>query len=168
MLQMCWIEIRLKSLLLKVFLWIQPAVSANTILSWFCSAVVNLCTTNANVHLMLNWISELEQVMSANSESSGFLFEHLMDKNMLIFEIWNVWQVQCAGSFQLLLYCLIKVFDFFIVSFLFLAKEQEFLQKQQQELDGALKKIIQQHKCEVATVERGCLNHKQQLLRGEA
>lgn len=44
-------------------------------------------------------------------------------------------------------------------------EEQEFLQKQQQELDGALKKIIQQHKCEVATVERGCLNHKQQLLR---
>ncbi|XP_036430579.1 STE20-like serine/threonine-protein kinase isoform X2 [Colossoma macropomum] len=43
--------------------------------------------------------------------------------------------------------------------------EQEFLQKQQQELDGALKKIIQQHKLEIATIERDCLNHKQQLLR---
>uniref|UniRef100_A0A8C6NXQ5 non-specific serine/threonine protein kinase n=1 Tax=Nothobranchius furzeri TaxID=105023 RepID=A0A8C6NXQ5_NOTFU len=45
------------------------------------------------------------------------------------------------------------------------ASEQEFLQKQQQELDGALKKIIQQHKLEIATIERDCLNHKQQLLR---
>lgn len=45
-------------------------------------------------------------------------------------------------------------------------QEQEFLQKQQQELDSALKKIIQQHKHELATVERDCLNHKQQLLRG--
>uniref|UniRef100_A0A4W4H448 non-specific serine/threonine protein kinase n=1 Tax=Electrophorus electricus TaxID=8005 RepID=A0A4W4H448_ELEEL len=44
-------------------------------------------------------------------------------------------------------------------------EEQEFLQKQQQELDGALKKIIQQHKHELATTERDCLNHKQQLLR---
>uniref|UniRef100_A0A8C5HRR2 non-specific serine/threonine protein kinase n=1 Tax=Gouania willdenowi TaxID=441366 RepID=A0A8C5HRR2_GOUWI len=44
-------------------------------------------------------------------------------------------------------------------------QEQEFLQKQQQDLDGALKKIIQQHKHELATVERDCLNHKQQLLR---
>ncbi|KAI4882075.1 hypothetical protein NFI96_028334 [Prochilodus magdalenae] len=44
-------------------------------------------------------------------------------------------------------------------------EEQEFLQKQQQELDTALKKIIQQHKHELATVERDCLNHKQQLLR---
>ncbi|KAG7315815.1 hypothetical protein KOW79_020681 [Hemibagrus wyckioides] len=44
-------------------------------------------------------------------------------------------------------------------------EEQEFLQKQQQELDGSLKKIIQQHKRELATVERDCLNHKQQLLR---
>ncbi|KAI5090046.1 STE20-like kinase b, partial [Silurus meridionalis] len=43
--------------------------------------------------------------------------------------------------------------------------EQEFLQKQQQGLDGALKKIIQQHKSELTTVERDCLNHKQQLLR---
>ncbi|XP_041722679.1 STE20-like serine/threonine-protein kinase isoform X3 [Coregonus clupeaformis] len=43
--------------------------------------------------------------------------------------------------------------------------EQEFLQKQQQELDGALKKIIQQHKHEIATIERDCLNHKQQLMR---
>uniref|UniRef100_A0AAR2JX74 non-specific serine/threonine protein kinase n=1 Tax=Pygocentrus nattereri TaxID=42514 RepID=A0AAR2JX74_PYGNA len=42
---------------------------------------------------------------------------------------------------------------------------QEFLQKQQQELDSALKKIIQQHKLEIATIERDCLNHKQQLLR---
>ncbi|CAG5900628.1 unnamed protein product [Menidia menidia] len=45
-------------------------------------------------------------------------------------------------------------------------EEQEFLQKQQQDLDSALKKIIQQHKHELATVERDCLNHKQQLLRG--
>ncbi|XP_062399106.1 STE20-like kinase b [Sardina pilchardus] len=44
-------------------------------------------------------------------------------------------------------------------------EEQEFLQKQQQELDSALKKIIQQHKHELATIERDCLNHKQQLLR---
>lgn len=46
------------------------------------------------------------------------------------------------------------------------SQEQEFLQKQQQELDGALKKIIQQHKMEIATIERDCLNHKQQLMRG--
>ncbi|XP_034398307.1 STE20-like kinase b isoform X2 [Cyclopterus lumpus] len=46
-------------------------------------------------------------------------------------------------------------------------EEQEFLQKQQQDLDTALKKIIQQHKHELATIERDCLNHKQQLLRGE-
>ncbi|XP_023698314.2 STE20-like serine/threonine-protein kinase isoform X3 [Paramormyrops kingsleyae] len=44
-------------------------------------------------------------------------------------------------------------------------QEQEFLQKQQQELDGALKKIIQQHKHEIATIERDCLNSKQQLMR---
>uniref|UniRef100_A0A8C5HXR8 non-specific serine/threonine protein kinase n=1 Tax=Gouania willdenowi TaxID=441366 RepID=A0A8C5HXR8_GOUWI len=44
-------------------------------------------------------------------------------------------------------------------------EEQEFLQKQQQELDGALKKIIQQHKMEIATIEKDCLNHKQQLMR---
>ncbi|KAK9541445.1 hypothetical protein VZT92_001487 [Zoarces viviparus] len=43
--------------------------------------------------------------------------------------------------------------------------EQEFLQKQQQELDGALKKIIQQHKLEITTIEKDCLNHKQQLMR---
>ncbi|XP_029376608.1 STE20-like serine/threonine-protein kinase isoform X2 [Echeneis naucrates] len=43
--------------------------------------------------------------------------------------------------------------------------EQEFLQKQQQDLDGALKKIIQQHKVEIATIEKDCLNHKQQLMR---
>lgn len=48
-----------------------------------------------------------------------------------------------------------------------LVQEQEFLQKQQQDLDTALKKIIQQHKHELATIERDCLNHKQQLLRGE-
>uniref|UniRef100_A0A671W032 non-specific serine/threonine protein kinase n=1 Tax=Sparus aurata TaxID=8175 RepID=A0A671W032_SPAAU len=41
----------------------------------------------------------------------------------------------------------------------------KFLQKQQQDLDSALKKIIQQHKHELATIERDCLNHKQQLLR---
>ncbi|XP_048464679.1 STE20-like serine/threonine-protein kinase isoform X3 [Rhincodon typus] len=44
-------------------------------------------------------------------------------------------------------------------------EEQEFLQKQQQELDGALKKIIHQHKLELATIERECLNNKQQLMR---
>uniref|UniRef100_A0A8C9ZJN5 non-specific serine/threonine protein kinase n=1 Tax=Sander lucioperca TaxID=283035 RepID=A0A8C9ZJN5_SANLU len=44
-------------------------------------------------------------------------------------------------------------------------REQEFLQKQQQDLDSDLKKIIQQHKHELATIERDCLNHKQQLLR---
>lgn len=44
-------------------------------------------------------------------------------------------------------------------------EEQEFLQKQQQDLDIALKKIIQQQKHELATIERDCLNHKQQLLR---
>uniref|UniRef100_A0A671RYP8 non-specific serine/threonine protein kinase n=1 Tax=Sinocyclocheilus anshuiensis TaxID=1608454 RepID=A0A671RYP8_9TELE len=44
-------------------------------------------------------------------------------------------------------------------------EEQEFLQKQQQDLDSALKKIIQQHKHELATIERDCLNNKQQLLR---
>uniref|UniRef100_A0A672ZT61 non-specific serine/threonine protein kinase n=1 Tax=Sphaeramia orbicularis TaxID=375764 RepID=A0A672ZT61_9TELE len=42
---------------------------------------------------------------------------------------------------------------------------KQFLQKQQQDLDSALKKIIQQHKHELATIERDCLNHKQQLLR---
>ncbi|CAH2322437.1 STE20-like serine threonine- kinase [Pelobates cultripes] len=45
------------------------------------------------------------------------------------------------------------------------AQEQEFLQKQQQELDGFLKKIIHQQKMELATIERDCLNHKQQLMR---
>uniref|UniRef100_A0A4W6CWE8 non-specific serine/threonine protein kinase n=1 Tax=Lates calcarifer TaxID=8187 RepID=A0A4W6CWE8_LATCA len=51
------------------------------------------------------------------------------------------------------------------LSLLKTAEEQEFLQKQQQDLDGALKKIIQQHKLEIATIERDCLNHKQQLMR---
>lgn len=51
---------------------------------------------------------------------------------------------------------------------LWLQQEQEFLQKQQQDLDGALKKIIQQHKLEIATIERDCLNHKQQLMRGRS
>ncbi|XP_059215698.1 STE20-like serine/threonine-protein kinase isoform X2 [Centropristis striata] len=51
------------------------------------------------------------------------------------------------------------------LSLLKTAEEQEFLQKQQQELDGALKKIIQQHKLEITTIERDCLNHKQQLMR---
>ncbi|XP_067858056.1 STE20-like serine/threonine-protein kinase isoform X2 [Heptranchias perlo] len=46
-----------------------------------------------------------------------------------------------------------------------LQDEQEFLQKQQQELDGALKKIIHQHKLELANIERECLNNKQQLMR---
>lgn len=45
-------------------------------------------------------------------------------------------------------------------------QEQEFVQKQQQELDASLKKIIQQQKTELATIERECLNNKQQLLRG--
>ncbi|XP_026059525.1 serine/threonine-protein kinase 10-like [Carassius auratus] len=44
-------------------------------------------------------------------------------------------------------------------------EEQEFLQKQQQDLDSSLKKIIQQHKHELATIEKDCLNNKQQLLR---
>ncbi|KAL4625026.1 serine/threonine-protein kinase 10-like isoform X1 [Arapaima gigas] len=44
-------------------------------------------------------------------------------------------------------------------------EEQEFLQKQQQELDSTLKKIIQQHKQEIANIERDCLNSKQQLMR---
>ncbi len=55
---------------------------------------------------------------------------------------------------------------FSLLSFSLAPQEQEFLQKQQQELDGALKKIIQQHKLEIATIERDCLNHKQQLMRG--
>ncbi|XP_076141864.1 STE20-like serine/threonine-protein kinase isoform X2 [Alosa pseudoharengus] len=46
-----------------------------------------------------------------------------------------------------------------------LQDEQEFLQRQQQELDAALKRIIQQHKHELATIERDCLNNKQQLMR---
>lgn len=59
------------------------------------------------------------------------------------------------------------MFSFFSPSFaLASAQEQEFLQKQQQELDGELKIIIQQHKVEIATIERDCLNHKQQLMRG--
>uniref|UniRef100_A0A8C5IQH9 non-specific serine/threonine protein kinase n=1 Tax=Junco hyemalis TaxID=40217 RepID=A0A8C5IQH9_JUNHY len=37
--------------------------------------------------------------------------------------------------------------------------------KQQQELDASLKKIIQQQKTELATIERDCLNNKQQLMR---
>ncbi|XP_066210615.1 STE20-like serine/threonine-protein kinase isoform X1 [Saccopteryx leptura] len=45
------------------------------------------------------------------------------------------------------------------------AQEQEFVQKQQQELDGSLKKIIQQQKAELANIERECLNNKQQLRR---
>lgn len=48
------------------------------------------------------------------------------------------------------------------------SQEQEFLLRQQLELDGTLKKIIQKHKCELATVERDCLNNKQQLLRSKA
>lgn len=44
-------------------------------------------------------------------------------------------------------------------------EEQEFVQKQQQELDASLKKIIQQQKTELATIERDCLNNKQQLMR---
>ncbi|XP_026550605.1 STE20-like serine/threonine-protein kinase isoform X3 [Notechis scutatus] len=44
-------------------------------------------------------------------------------------------------------------------------EEQEFVQKQQQELDASLKKIIQQQKVELATIERDCLNNKQQLMR---
>uniref|UniRef100_A0A669CYR3 non-specific serine/threonine protein kinase n=1 Tax=Oreochromis niloticus TaxID=8128 RepID=A0A669CYR3_ORENI len=39
------------------------------------------------------------------------------------------------------------------------------LQEEEGDLDSALKKIIQQHKHELATIERDCLNHKQQLLR---
>ncbi|XP_044294069.1 STE20-like serine/threonine-protein kinase isoform X2 [Varanus komodoensis] len=44
-------------------------------------------------------------------------------------------------------------------------EEQEFVQKQQQELDASLKKIIHQQKAELATIERDCLNNKQQLMR---
>ncbi|XP_069836250.1 STE20-like serine/threonine-protein kinase isoform X2 [Dendropsophus ebraccatus] len=44
-------------------------------------------------------------------------------------------------------------------------EEQEFVLKQQQELDGSLKKIIHQQKMELATIERECLNRKQQLMR---
>ncbi|KAM6092206.1 STE20-like serine/threonine-protein kinase isoform 3-T3 [Theristicus caerulescens] len=44
-------------------------------------------------------------------------------------------------------------------------EEQEFVQKQQQELDASLKKIIQQQKTELATIERDFLNNKQQLMR---
>ncbi|XP_066476059.1 STE20-like serine/threonine-protein kinase isoform X2 [Tiliqua scincoides] len=44
-------------------------------------------------------------------------------------------------------------------------EEQQFVQKQQQELDASLKKIIQQQKTELATIERDCLNNKQQLMR---
>lgn len=40
------------------------------------------------------------------------------------------------------------------------------MQKQQQELDASLKKIIQQQKTELATIERDFLNNKQQLMRG--
>uniref|UniRef100_A0A8C8K1R8 non-specific serine/threonine protein kinase n=1 Tax=Oncorhynchus tshawytscha TaxID=74940 RepID=A0A8C8K1R8_ONCTS len=57
--------------------------------------------------------------------------------------------------------CVLAVYSTFVEK----KHEQEFLQKQQQELDCALKKIIQQHKHELATIERDCLNHKQQLLR---
>lgn len=56
-----------------------------------------------------------------------------------------------------------SVMPFIIFSCSFF-QEQEFVQKQ--DLDSALKKIIQQHKHELATIERDCLNHKQQLLRG--
>ncbi|KAM3912874.1 STE20-like serine/threonine-protein kinase isoform 2-T2 [Leptodactylus fuscus] len=45
------------------------------------------------------------------------------------------------------------------------AQEQEFVLKQQQELDGSLKKIIHQQKMELATIERDCLSRKQQLMR---
>uniref|UniRef100_A0A8C1UMN8 non-specific serine/threonine protein kinase n=1 Tax=Cyprinus carpio TaxID=7962 RepID=A0A8C1UMN8_CYPCA len=44
-------------------------------------------------------------------------------------------------------------------------KKELCMHKQQQDLDSALKKIIQQHKHELATIERDCLNNKQQLLR---
>uniref|UniRef100_A0AAY4BL10 non-specific serine/threonine protein kinase n=1 Tax=Denticeps clupeoides TaxID=299321 RepID=A0AAY4BL10_9TELE len=43
--------------------------------------------------------------------------------------------------------------------------EQEFLQRQQQELDTTLKRIIQHHKHELTTIEKDCLSHKQQLMR---
>uniref|UniRef100_UPI00358E26ED STE20-like serine/threonine-protein kinase isoform X2 n=1 Tax=Myxine glutinosa TaxID=7769 RepID=UPI00358E26ED len=44
-------------------------------------------------------------------------------------------------------------------------EEQEFITRQQQDLDGALKKIISEHKAEIATKEKECLHNKQQLLR---
>uniref|UniRef100_A0A8C9VBA3 non-specific serine/threonine protein kinase n=1 Tax=Scleropages formosus TaxID=113540 RepID=A0A8C9VBA3_SCLFO len=60
---------------------------------------------------------------------------------------------------------LYKLALFQTLTLTFTRHEQEFLQKQQQELDSALKKIIQQHKSELATIEKDCLNHKQQLMR---
>lgn len=89
----------------------------------------------------------------------------LIHKMCLYFDI-------CFSSLSLLLalsLCVIPSSSSGCFSLLFLSlapQEQEFLQKQQQELDGALKKIIQQHKLEIATIERDCLNHKQQLMRG--
>uniref|UniRef100_A0A8C4QD19 non-specific serine/threonine protein kinase n=1 Tax=Eptatretus burgeri TaxID=7764 RepID=A0A8C4QD19_EPTBU len=44
-------------------------------------------------------------------------------------------------------------------------EEQEFITRQQQDLDGALKKIISEHKTEIAAKEKECLHNKQQLLR---
>ncbi|CAN0091989.1 unnamed protein product [Lampetra planeri] len=45
------------------------------------------------------------------------------------------------------------------------SEETEFITKQQQDLDAALKKIIMEHKVEVAETEKTCLHNKQQLLR---
>ncbi|MEQ2192351.1 hypothetical protein XENOCAPTIV_010437, partial [Xenoophorus captivus] len=44
-------------------------------------------------------------------------------------------------------------------------KDRLNVEEEKKDLDSALKKIIQQHKHELATIERDCLNHKQQLLR---
>lgn len=76
---------------------------------------------------------------------------------------WLTWLDYIISLLSLCMMCPLAVS---YCSSLLTPQEQEFLQKQQQDLDGALKKIIQQHKLEIATIERDCLNHKQQLLRG--
>lgn len=92
------------------------------------------------------------------------------------FDFSQIWYLRCSSTVTFnVLYVsafgcpsLTSVASSGCFSFLSMAfQEQEFLQKQQQDLDGALKKIIQQHKLEIATIERDCLNHKQQLMRGK-
>lgn len=45
-------------------------------------------------------------------------------------------------------------------------QEQEFLAKQKEDLELAMKNIIAQNKKEICDKERECLNKKQQLMRG--